>query len=423
MGSQGADNVPKAGKLRPALAIALIAIAAAIFIGYYIVNAAVVVNGKEISFTDDTDINTQLSEELYENGYVFTDPEMEKACVTYNFDLSDVEDGNFLLSCLQHKNYDVDFEVEIDGEKLAAYIDEWNETAEKSRNATIDENWKITEEVQGTKINKKALLADVTSESRGIDPSDYYKEPTVTADTLKKAKKLGKKYRNWTCTYDNGDIIEVPKDAVSISKTGEVTTDDSFLTEEVETIRADYDTVGEPVSFTTHAGDTIEVSSGYWGKRMNTSTELAFLKESFASGKSVKNRTPELTGTGGKIGNTYIEVSISDQHVWFVKKGKVVMESDCVTGNAGNHDTPKGIYYILERTPGKYLTGDDYETWVNQWMRVTWTGVGLHDAYWRGSFGGTIYKGNGSHGCVNLPSSFAKKLYEVTYIGLPVCIY
>lgn len=33
-----------------------------------------------------------------------------------------------------------------------------------------------------------------------------------------------------------------------------------------------------------------------------------------------------------------------------------------------------------------------YETPVNYWMRVTWTGIGFHDATWQAAFGGTRYK-------------------------------
>ena len=38
-------------------------------------------------------------------------------------------------------------------------------------------------------------------------------------------------------------------------------------------------------------------------------------------------------------------------------------------------------------------------------------GIGFHDASWRTEFGGTIYKTNGSHGCVNLPKEAAKQIF------------
>lgn len=99
------------------------------------------------------------------------------------------------------------------------------------------------------------------------------------------------------------------------------------------------------------------------------------------------------------------------------------MDSGVVTGTKGKHDTPKGLYYISECIPGKYLVGDGYKTWVNKWMRLTNQGVGLHDATWRSIFGDSIYTYSGSHGCINLPSSFADKLFKVAYTGMPTIIY
>ena len=50
-------------------------------------------------------------------------------------------------------------------------------------------------------------------------------------------------------------------------------------------------------------------------------------------------------------------------------------------------------------------------------------GIGMHDAYWRSSFGGRIYKTNGSHGCINLPPAVAKTIYENISAGMPVLCY
>ena len=45
------------------------------------------------------------------------------------------------------------------------------------------------------------------------------------------------------------------------------------------------------------------------------------------------------------------------------------------------------------------------------------------DATWRGKFGGEIYKRSGSHGCVNLPLSAAKHIYEKVEKNFPVVTY
>ena len=49
--------------------------------------------------------------------------------------------------------------------------------------------------------------------------------------------------------------------------------------------------------------------------------------------------------------------------------------------------------------------------------------IGIHDASWRGSFGGSIYKTDGSHGCVNAPEYLAKKIYENIEPGTPIICY
>ena len=47
---------------------------------------------------------------------------------------------------------------------------------------------------------------------------------------------------------------------------------------------------------------------------------------------------------------------------------------------------------------------------------------GLHDATWRSYFGGTIYEYDGSHGCINMPLSVARRLYETIKVGTMVRI-
>ena len=47
---------------------------------------------------------------------------------------------------------------------------------------------------------------------------------------------------------------------------------------------------------------------------------------------------------------------------------------------------------------------------------------GMHDASWRSQFGGSIYKYNGSHGCVNMPRSKVSKLYKMVPNGTRVII-
>lgn len=120
---------------------------------------------------------------------------------------------------------------------------------------------------------------------------------------------------------------------------------------------------------------------------------------------------------------TYILVSIKKQKLWFYKKGKLVLKSNVVTGTRNHTATPKGTYKIRGKARSAYLVGDDYRSFVNYWMLIDGgLQIGLHDATWRSKFGGSIYKYNGSHGCVNLPYNVAKKIYKKAPIGTKVIV-
>ena len=137
----------------------------------------------------------------------------------------------------------------------------------------------------------------------------------------------------------------------------------------------------------------------------------------------VKVQAPEYGAMG-----TYVFVSISKQHLTYFVDGKPQMDCPVVTGNAGNHGTPRGTYRLIYKSRNQTLkgtedNGDKYESFVSYWMAFIGSSYGLHDASWRNEFGGKIYQGNGSHGCVNMPPESAAKLYGMIEPGLPILIY
>ena len=183
-----------------------------------------------------------------------------------------------------------------------------------------------------------------------------------------------------------------------------------------------YSTKETSITFKDHSKKERTVSYKTFGAKLNRDAERAFIMSCIRDKKSVTDRIPSMFGFSD-FSKGYIEVDKSEQKVYHIVNGKIHCKSDCVTGTKNKHDTPVGVYYISEKIPGKYLVGDNYKTWVNVWMRLTNTGIGLHDAYWRSSFGGTLYITHGSHGCVNLPPNFVSKLYKEVTVGYPVIIY
>jgi hypothetical protein len=117
------------------------------------------------------------------------------------------------------------------------------------------------------------------------------------------------------------------------------------------------------------------------------------------------------TGGPGR-GTNYVEVDLSRQHMWYVRDGRVVVESDVVTGAPwGGRATPAGAFYIMGKQSPTVLRGPGYASPVSYWMPITSSGVGLHDATWQSAFGGTRYQNYGSHGCINMPLDKARELY------------
>lgn len=123
------------------------------------------------------------------------------------------------------------------------------------------------------------------------------------------------------------------------------------------------------------------------------------------------------------IGDTYIEVDLTNQKLYFYKEGELLVASDVVTGNLRTkHDTPAGVNYIYGKYKNTVLRGPGYASFVRWWMPV-YKGIGLHDANWRDEFGGDIYKTSGSHGCINMPDDTADIVWEYSEIGTPVVMY
>ncbi len=167
---------------------------------------------------------------------------------------------------------------------------------------------------------------------------------------------------------------------------------------------------------------------------MDQNAERKYITSLIASGNNEASHKPAMNTKIGDTmvdavaaaqfaGQTYVDVSISQQKLVYYVNGAPVLVSDLVTGNTSrHHDTPKGVFQIYNKQTGRTLKGDGYSAYVNYWMPFTGN-YGLHDATWRKSFGGEIYKTNGSHGCVNMPKSMAETLYSMVSVGTVVYIH
>ncbi|HET9428993.1 MAG TPA: L,D-transpeptidase family protein [Allosphingosinicella sp.] len=113
-----------------------------------------------------------------------------------------------------------------------------------------------------------------------------------------------------------------------------------------------------------------------------------------------------------RTGDVSVVVSIPLQAVYVYRGGTLIGVSTASTGRPG-HDTPTGTFEILQkRRDHKSNLYDDAPMPFMQ--RLTWDGIALH--------GGTIPGYPASHGCVRLPTAFARHLFAATELGASVHI-
>lgn len=172
----------------------------------------------------------------------------------------------------------------------------------------------------------------------------------------------------------------------------------------------------------------ITVKGGNYGWQIDQETESQELLAHIEQGDTLA-KEPAYTQRGNvwstnyDIGDTYIEVDMGAQHMWFYKNGQLIVDTDVVTGNMSRgYGTPAIVAAVKYKARNAVLRGADYATPVKYWMPF-YGNYGIHDASWRAKFGGAIYQTNGSHGCVNTPPANMKILFEQAEKGTPVVLY
>lgn len=119
--------------------------------------------------------------------------------------------------------------------------------------------------------------------------------------------------------------------------------------------------------------------------------------------------------------NTFVVVDISAQKLTLYRNNDILLETNIVSGKKDVYDTPTGMYSIKKKETDTFLSGEDYYVHIDYWMPFN-GGIGLHDADWRSSFGGSIYEKNGSHGCINIPEEYTDDIYDNIEQGTRVIV-
>lgn len=316
-----------------------------------------------------------------------------------------------------------------------------NKYTTKTKDAFIDYNrLKIIKEVKGDDLNFDKLERDFSKEALRnenvfmYEKKNYIKKPVVTSKDkqLKLELKFCKQYIKGGLDIDsNSKTIHISnktlRKIIMPSTENKAIIDNNEIKKLINRISKKYD-LNKKVIVTLHHKKTTLKDYGNVNS-VDEERTAESINKACQDKINKKNTKGKIFFTYNKFDYTrnYIEVSISKQKLYYYKNGQRKMTCNVVTGKP-QHPTPKGAFSIMWKERNTVLRGFEdngtkYASPVSYWMPLTDMGVGLHDANWRGEFGGDIYKYNGSHGCVNMPPDRAAWLYDHVSENYPVFIH
>ena len=364
-------------------------------------------------------------------------------------------------SPFETKTYMVQEETFFSREKLEEQVNSLNCVKKENQIAPenayvsfVNSEFTIVPETEGNELNTKeayqmicrAIDNDAAEVNLESDPKAYKK-----ADVTKESSELQNMvntYKNLTkanITYTFGDETvtldgNTIKNWLQFDEKGQLLQNDEafrqHVVDYVAQLAADHDTVGTERQFQTTSGRTVYVYGSAYGWKIDQDKEVAQLMQEIQSGTQT-TREPVYSMRANAhgindLGDTYIEVDLTEQYMWYYQDGNVIFESDIVSGLASDpkRKTPPGIFTLYYKKSPDVLRGKqlahgkyEYEQPVTYWMPFN-GGIGFHDADWQPYFGGDRYLTGGSHGCINLPPENAGQLYSLIQYDVPIiCFY
>ena len=270
-------------------------------------------------------------------------------------------------------SHTVNVKLTYDESKLVKLVEGMDcfkeENIEKPEDAYLkytDNGYEIVPEKKGNQPLEEQIMLDVKAviEERQavlkLNDSDYM-QPAVTSEDPKLQEKLQvtEKYKNMSITYEIEGSEQVLDGQtilswLTINDDLSVTVDPDMAASYAQQLASKYNTYAATRSFVTTNGDTIKIGGGDYGWVIDKKGEAARIIEDIEKGESV-TREPEyeqraFVEGADDIGNTYIEIDYTNQHLWYYKDGSILMDSDLVSGNLNNgNGSPDGVFKIISR--------------------------------------------------------------------------
>jgi len=362
---------------------------------------------------------------------------------------------SWLENIMLQKNHELLPKPSVDEDKLRQILGELEPVRRESDCKTDvriylseTEGWVLDNGLENrldTELLFQRVMESVADGSYEVDMEQsgcvYDLPPTAWQMTLLSLWEKVNAFQQCGIVYDMGDLMMPLQGNISagflavdqsglplLNEEGEPVVDPERVRDFISRLAEEYDTYGKEISFQSTRGDIVQVpGNGTYGTTIDQEAEFDYLMSALAEHRE-EVHIPAYIRQGlvrGKndIGDTYIEVDMTEQKMYYYADGELVFETDIVTGNTGRRmGTPQGVNFVYNKQRNRVLRGQGYASPVKYWVPVKGA-IGIHDASWRSEFGGVIYKTDGSHGCINTPTEIMAQLYDSVEIGTPVVMF
>ena len=267
---------------------------------------------------------------------------------------------------------------------------------------------------------KASLYADDETLKNQFAPIDEFQQTVINIDMMGGVtESLTKEiYGSWL-DYD--------------METGEISVSSDLAYAYGVSLYNKYSTFGHKRKFKTNAGDIIEVGGSTYdcfGYEMDLEPTAAAIRDALVTGQSQDVECTwiqlgaERNEIGSDFGNSYIEISLDEQHLWYYIDGELIVSTGIVSGLATpSRATPCGCFMVLDKLRDHTMEGTYGQAYAQYVIAIMFNGICIHDSSWRDEYGGDIWLYDGSHGCINTPLGSVSTLYENVWYGVPVVIY
>ena len=346
---------------------------------------------------------------------------------------------------------------QFDAAAVLADLQSMKRTAAENAYTVLEDGvYTVHAEVPGTELNEQTVLdglraavsvLGVTADGPQdtafeLTSVDCYKQPEITTATLRDTpdslfrKALAELEIKVTFNADTAQYLPHGEETltshdlasiVDLDPDGTVTVDEKVLSEKVSKLAEGYSKQDAPFLFDSWVKGLTEIRFITCDYRIDVQslteqirTQLLTMQPGSVSAEAV---CYDKDGKPFSLGDSYIEVDFDNQQMTFIKDGRLVVNTNIVTGALNGHQTPTGLYETHGKEHDVWLKGDDYLVFVKYWVSVVGDIIGLHDASWRSNFGASFYVYGGSHGCVNTPEEAMALIWNLAEDGTPVLMH